>query len=359
MKVKLNNPIFPQNINFINPNKISSFVNKEKLKKLYLSNPFPKLNANYFHPSICTNGVNVEKFSTLLDEAINNPKSSSPKLVVELNELLKKIFSYVVNDPENLMGSGYTSKIYAIDNKYVIKVNNEVKSFPTNTNDFEVFGHAKFLNKLKTYYGEKLAQCLDWRIIVLKNADPYKIGTPFGIKHENHSVENVEKTYNNWVKKLSNVAQNSFDNVTQDMKTLDCLSPSYYFDYKNPNNFLLVGNEIRTVDDLECCSKFGKNNLSSILGAFIANKQVFSSATFDKDLVPQRRMILKKCILGNEKSNLSLELVESGMGFIEAMKLSGYDPHQPLILKLQRLRKEIPDVDKRLEVVEKYIDSLS
>lgn len=323
------------------------------------------LSDDFFQPSFQGHATNVKRFSNLLDEALINPLKCSPSALEDMSNLFKNIFAYVLKSPEHLINIGRNNNVYLINDRYVLRshyrFNDEYYDY-NNIDDFKLISNNSVTDNLKTYFGAKKAQCAGRGISILRNADPDKTAIPLGCPYERRSFfyerKDNENKYKESINKLSEVPQESFDEVAEDIKNLEGMSPQQYFDYENPNNFLLVHNKIKIVDDLESEKDLGQNNLFSMLKALLVNKRPNFPAIYDDNLVPYRQSIFKKSIISGEKYNLSLDGFESDI-VNAALHISGYNRKEALMTKLQEFRKEIPEMGKRLIAVRQYLESIN
>lgn len=367
MEVIGKNSIFIKNNPFARINKPREILKNGNVVFIpYSQNNSVKFNPVYFHPSFSNNARKILKFNNLLNKVLEDPKNITLETLSELNNLFKYVFTDATKDQKALINTGRNSKVYRIDDKYVFK---------TDTNnffqdEFEIMPKNEFFAKLKTWDGAVLARF--GKITILKNAASDKTALPIGICYNMEKQEGIEESYYN--KKilplLAKLPQSAFDEIAGDIKTLNSSSPVYYFDYINPNNFLIVGDKIRIVDDIEKKPVNGcYNNLASMFRVFITNIQAYNRASFNENLIPQRRNIFKKCVLASERMELPFGFISYEKSNIEmAKRLAGYttmndngDSYKSfsLIKDLRKFRKEIPNIDERMEKTEEYLDNLN
>jgi len=371
--MKINN-IFTQNLNFQQNIQKNNTFNKSANFSKPIANNLSGLSKDTFCPAFKGGAADIEKFSSLLDEAITTNNQFAN--IRELNDLMNKVFKFITKTPEYFISNGNSNKVYTIDSKYVLRTPKELTDRPSDTNDFTIIKQTDLVKSLKTYYGSKLAQCVDGSITVLKNADPDKnaicLGRPFtdsyniALSHNKH----IKDTFDESVKKLSDFPQVAYDNVASDMYSLENSKPAYFFDYMNPNNFMLLGDgvssaggtsgiqKIRVVDEITRKSNFGRNDAISMLRAFLTNEQVSKSAYFDGHLVENRQNIFKKCFVSIEKYNLSLDGLGSDQVLQDAINLTKYKSLPQFLKKLINLRKECPDSSQRLGIVKDFLNNL-
>lgn len=275
--------------------------------------------------------------------------------------------------PDRLCGVGMHASVYKIDDYYVVKVPSKV-----DYNEKVICKEGVIkpsFNNLKTYFGEVLFKLKNFYI--LKNVSSKNPHIPVGIPLKNyinltfydiHKPENYNKlldTYNKSILPLvSSLPQKSYDAVARDCSLLNKMSNhkfSYFFDYENPNNFVIVGNKIRVIDTIYKSSPDRlMNTISSLLEVFLNNMGYQLSAKFSKDLVSYRRDIFKKVILAGIKQGLPVE--PSGnhpFSFKKALKLTDLSniDDDSFIVSLNNLLN-IRDKDKRVAITQEFLNKL-
>lgn len=360
MKTVINNSITMQNRSFTSISKPNMAVNTKKASHLTCKNSLPVLNAAYFHPTFLGNTQQIEEFSGLLDFARNNTKKITPKLLKKLNYLFKSALDITIKNEKAFINNGKDANVYRLDDKYVFKVS---KSGNITDNGFQIVDDT-IGQKLKCWYGGAIAKIKN--VSILKNADPERIATQVGVPFNMNDWEKIKEHYKTiCLPKLAIMPQEAFNEVASDLKRLNILSSknniSFAFDIFNPNNFLLVGDKIRIVDDLDIIGKKRYNNMASMLDPFIGKIHVASSAVFDKALIPQRKNILEKCILASERAELPIDFSLTQDDVIgESINLAGIKQDYDVILDtLAKFRKTVPNLEKRINAVKEYLDKLS
>jgi len=362
--MKINN-IFTQNLNFQQNIQKNNTFNKSANFSKPIANNLSGLSKDTFCPAFKGGEADVIKFSKLLDNFQQTSPKEQPLLLKELNGLFEKVFDHITKDPKHFIGSGSSNNVYKIDENYVLRANMELGQASFDASGLKVVDNNKTTENLKTYYGAKLFRSGD--IAILKNADPDKTAIPLGKPFLDDYDERLnsrsfcakmDEQFEKSVKKLATLPQKAYDKIAADMKLLETTQPVMFFDYKNPNNFLIVNDEIRTVDDIVKSDRNGRNNLSSMLQAFLTEEQVSFPSIFNENLVGSRQEILKKCILSGEKNELDFGGDDLNKIFTKSLRLAGYDTQQPLLQKLKDIRKEYPDINKRMDAVAEILGKL-
>lgn len=145
------------------------------------------------------------------------------------------------------------------------------------------------------------------------------------------------------------------------LNNIPAFRESYCFDYHNPNNFLLVGNEIRIVDDIDLVKTPNPNNLTALLTPFLHSLNAYKTAKYEESFAKDRGIIFEKSILAHEKAELFINPFDKrGMGILDStlslteLKTTGTE----LIKTLEEFRSKIPNVETRLEHVKNYLESI-
>jgi len=367
MNMKINN-IFTQNLNFQQNIQQNNIFNKSANASKPVANNLSALDKDTFCPAFKGGEANIIRFSKLLDEAVKSPQKANilgnpNAMMKEFSDLFNKVFNYVTKAPENFIGNGRWNNAYIIDRNYVLRTSRELASTKIKANDIEIVDNAQ-IKHLKTYFGAKLVECLEGNITILKNANPDKNAIVLGKPYEKDYGESpVEENFKKSVKKLATTPQSAYDKVAEDMNNLDYLMPAMFFDYMNPNNFLVVKNgienEIRVVDDIGKNDYCGRNTLSSLLKVFLTNEQVRTPAYFDSTLVKARKEIFKKCIMSGEKHDLDIYDYDMDNVITSSLQLAKYKDNQTLLKQLKILRKEYPSSNQRLSAVKELLDNLN
>ena len=255
------------------------------------------------------------------------------------------------------MGSGYFSKVYKLDDKYVFKIGHHED---ISLNNFKLVDNSVFKN-LKTWDGAILAET--GHIKFLKNANPAGKAIPVGVPSEITDINEIKKIYKEkYLLKCVNLPQKAFDDIALDFKTLNSIpNPDsngrpFLFDTINPNNFLLSDDSIRIVDDFMLDGK--TNNLSSMLNVMLCKYNLDKYVEFDKELVEPRIKILLKCILAAEKAQLPISTVDEDI-VEHAFKNAGLDIRWPVFEQtINQLRQSVPDIEQRIKLLEEYFNQL-
>lgn len=335
-----------------------------------LNHAAPKsLSASYFHPAFTGKEKFIKEFENLMDLALENPQKMTSEFQYRLSNLFRKTAEI---NSETFINNGADSEVYRYSDKYAFKIPIGETSFP----DIEWIKiderKLDINNQLDAYFGGEIGQM--GYVSILKNADPQRIaipiGAPFGFEKEE---VRLKKYYldNKCAQKVAALPQSAFDKIAMNFKKLNtippkyCITKYYNFDCINPNNFLIVGDEIKITDELWPTNH--PNTVGGMLSAFITRINPHIPAEPDVLLTPDRKEIFKKCIIANEKAELpflhekdvdtlSTEFIEN---LEKAIKLAEIKTDfRSLIKKLKEFRQTFPDMDKRINAVEDYLDDL-
>lgn len=296
------------------------------------------------------NGI-PNKFSKELNEYITAPikdKNAESKLITSFKEFL----STFINS-ENRIGSGQFGIVYKIDDEFVLKAphnqNSGIDSVELNSNPL--------MAKLKTYYGDFVAKFGEFKI--LKNAKTSDNFLEAGVKEGiNDSWQKMNYYRDTYLKRFSALPQKAFDEVAADFKVLRKERKS--FDTINPNNFLADGDTLKITDDIQSPDDKFFNSLAGMMKVFLTSFDRNTPAEYDVMAIGLRRNIFRKLILAGEKNELYFGSTFPEKNELnEALRLCDIQtPWRDIQADLCNLRRRYPNMDERLEQVNKYIDEL-
>lgn len=343
MKVMLNTFIPIKNNRFVD--------NTNQAKPVRRQNPLSPASFKRFKLSFGANPDKIKEFCELFDFAIAEPQKVTQKSLKKLGECFTEVASNSFE--ENFINHGRDFNVFRLNDKYVYKMPRRCHA---DMDGFEISDN-KISNNLKTWFGGIVAKA--GNVPILKNADPERISTLVGVPY--NLMKGLDEYYKeHCLPKLMEIPQEAFDKVAADFKILDGLSMS--FDYVNPNNFLMVGKKIRVVDNLDNKWTYrDSNNIAKMFEPFIQVFAPMTSVSFDKNLVPQRQELLKKCVLASERAELRIDYFNRGDSSVisSTLELSGLKIWQEsLIKKLEEFRRTIPDMTERLKAVKEYLDKM-
>ena len=275
--------------------------------------------------------------------------------VVELTKSMDEFIKSNRNLSINLVGEGSHAMVFRLDDDYVVKV-------PVGR---DIFGDFKLVtgifSDLKSYYGEEIATF--GKVKVLKNVSKSKEHNPVGLPYKSvfHlSSSEATKYYEDvCFPRIANLPQKSFDNLAQDCAILN-EKKGYLFDYMNPNNFVLVDNEIRVVDSIVCSIGNDSNSITNLLRPFLWSEGVYKEASFSEKLLEPRREVFKKIVLAGMKHDLPV----LGMGreyvFDEVTEwlCRANTPSQKISKRLEQIKNDYHNISERLEQTKIYLETI-
>ncbi len=270
----------------------------------------------------------------------------------EISKLLDKKIK-----PERCCGIGMHGAVYKIDDYYVVKVPSKRDAYDRIQIDEGIV--PQIFKHLKTYFGEAVARIKDFYI--LKNVSgKEKIHTQIGVPlelfkemptYKLYNEENLHKLREHYRKTslpaLARTSQKSYDAIAKDCDQLNKMGDNtiqYMFDYKNPNNFVIVGPTLRVIDAIYKTNEYKKpqNTIPSLLTVFLNRIGYELSAHYDEKFVKMRREIFKKVILAGIKHNLPVENTTSGEYiYKQALKLIGLEDFDHFLFE-----KALNDISK-------------
>lgn len=279
---------------------------------------------------------------------------------INLVEQLRKILASLT--PDKQLGEGAHGIVYKIDDDFCLKVPRG--NMPVVDKLLEI--PSNIFKTLKNYYGNAVAKFND--VTIMKNVSSGGEHIPVGIP-ENVAIKNIHADNMAYYEmfalpRIADMPQKSFDEVAKDCAELNKLGDgkyTYKFDYRNPNNFVIVGDSIRTTDDIE--RRFGNrpNSIADLLNVFINTTFLNCRANYSSIGEPLRRNLMEKIILAGMKNDLPLT---SGLGSDEILWYTITEdlcklktPTNKIMEKLTEI-KAIPDAKKRIELTKEYLGKI-
>ena len=292
-------------------------------------------------------------FVQKLDDVVCG-RGTSQNDIIELRNGVENFIKTKTTE-DRLLGNGTLGRVFKIDSNYVLKL----PVWKVELGDFKLVA-SKFPD-LKTYYGDEIITF--GHIKILKNVSPNGEHTPIGLPYSyirTHSDKECTSVYEKEVfPRLVSLPQRSFDDLASDCAILN-REQGYMFDFKNPNNFVIVGDEIRVVDSICSTLCYQNNSIANLMRVFIWAEGLGREAVFSKELLEPRRELLKKIVLAGVKHDLPI--VSSGSEFVmeEVLEMlcKSNVSVQKFEQKLTMIRKDCPNVNQRLEQTEAFLDTI-
>ena len=250
-------------------------------------------------------------FGKKLEKALASPKTtrqSASRLLDDFADMYHKRVRM-----NNKIGSGFYGTVYKIDDNYVLKRGNErlVPEF----GGIEIVRKLKF-GHLKHYFGEAIAKIYNNNgedMAILKNVyskgKSIPVGIPDGFGNVHTKDECLEYYNKIYLPKFAKLPQRSFDGIAKDFAQLNkmCTTKrSYFFDFLNPNNFVLCGKTIRILDEINIDEVKTKNCVTDMLDVFINRMDMDKYAVFDEELISLRKELAKKIILAGARHKVPM-----------------------------------------------------
>ncbi len=275
---------------------------------------------------------------------------------------IRKFLSTKIN-PKNKLGEGAHGAVYRIDDKFCMKIPVGKEPQVDGMDDLpnNLFG------KLKSYYGGKVAVFSD--VEVLKNVSSggkhTQIGVPDTYRSAHIASENHKFYEKECLPRLAKLPQKSFDVIVADCAALNAMSSklaSYVFDYKNPNNFVIVGKSIRILDDVNVKQAGGRNSLADLFDALINKIYLNHCANFSESGKKYRQEVFKKLVLAAMKTDIPIKpkmQADDLTWYITTQDLCRFDDSNEKIIDKLAKFQNIKDQKSRLEKAKKYLDKIS
>ena len=174
--------------------------------------------------------------------------------------------------------------------------------------------------------------------------------------------EQFEKEYVNMYQVITR--EDRLDAIAKDFDTLNKMGRgfnNYTFDFKNPNNFVLVGNTLRITDEISSTCIKNPNSIAEMLSVFLEKMNIETFAPYSDGAVPARRQLLRKIILAGMKCNLDFgdcpadkiiwnNIIEN----LCNLKVSSGS----VMNTLKSMRKIVPEQKLRLKLTSDYLDNI-
>ena len=259
----------------------------------------------------------ISAFSKRFDKVMKNAECSVDDSFYMYNQLNKIIKKRLKNT--DVLGEGAFAKVLKIDSKYVLRMNN-IQMFCVENFKSDYHSVKKDLG-LRTYYGDYLAKFGD--IQILRNVSSTGKHIPAGIPSkllQTGTSEECDKYYDEvYLPKFANLPQKAYDNLANDFDILNlCYDDDWYrFDIFNPNNFVLVGKQIRIVDNITKESynpnylapyseTLPDNRMSTtdLMRVFLMMRDLKTECSFNEKTLSLRRELFKKICLAGIKNQL-------------------------------------------------------
>ena len=327
---------------------------------------YPAYNNYYFNKSKVAKTPNFTGFVSPFGRTLHKALDRGYPTEVEKKNLFEELQEFIAKhlNSDTMLGVGAHGAVHKVDDDFCIKV--DLQEAPKLTN-IENFSKDKFAN-LKTYYGQSVAKFGD--VEVMKNVSSDKehvpVGVPLKFAYENADI-NIDAYYEQvCLPRLVDLPQRSFDAVAGDCQRLNKMSSAtsnYTFDYVNPNNFIIVGDDIRIIDDINKSNIAYKNNVSNLLSVFLEKSYLDHPTEYSMYSETARRSLFKKIVLAGMKEDLpmrnriSTEDLDTWKNVVN--ELCGIDDSYSTVLQnLERIQHNIPDKTLRVRAAKEYIESL-
>lgn len=291
--------------------------------------------------------------SKKLDDAVRGKLTTEGDIV----ELTSKIEDFIKTEAtsDRLLGKGTLGKVFEIDSDYVLKL----PVWEVGVGEFKVVA-SKF-SDLKTYYGDELISFGQIKILrnVSSTGKHTPIGLPYSYIREHSSLECTSLYEKECLPRIVSLPQKTFDDLASDCSKLNQMQ-GYMFDYRNPNNFVIVGDEIRVVDSICRTLSYQNNSVSNLLRVFIWAEGAGREAVFSQSLLEPRRQLLKKIVLAGMKHDLPI--VSGGTEYVVEEVLEMLCRSNVSVDKfeqnLSKIKANYPNVEERLKYTQDYLDTI-
>lgn len=303
----------------------------------------------------------TDRFVELFEKGLETDLSKKESEQLSYN--LYKVKKEVMSDKDSFMGEGHVGSTYKINDDYILKVD---KNSPLIKK--KKFNYVKddTTNNIPYYYGGVLATCDN--LSILKNADPKGQGIVLGKPRWLKDDQKTEYVVNKSLPALAELPQTSYDNYALTLKKLNDTpfgiskkDTRYSPDAINPNNFMIVDNEIRFVDELLTLHNGRENDLSTMCAPFLNKSMELADADKNAETIDSKREIFKKCVLASEEAELGTPHdITNYFNFKNVMEICDYKTDvKDFIHFIDSARAQEPDKELRKQQLSDYLDNLN
>ena len=316
-------------------------------------------NPVYYRPVFTSS--TKDKFAYLFQKGLKTDLNEAELL--QLSDYLYEIKEDVVFDPDSCLGEGTFGSVFRINDDYVLKVDN-VSGYGERC-EFK-YPKTRNFDNVPCYYGEVIGSCDNMSI--LKNADPHGnaivAGKPawMGLDERNEYLIDVslpafaklpQSSYDNYAKVINFLNENPVD--------IEGVKIIHAPDVFNTNNFMIVDNEIRIVDDFYQLPPNKKNDLYTICASFLDGGMTLANPVKNAKTIDNKRKIFKKCIMASEEVGIpmpcSIENMENLKDLMRVCKYSMADSTE-FLNYMDDLRRHESDKEVRKQMLSEYLEEL-
>lgn len=306
-------------------------------------------------------------FSKKLEKSLAASRTTSQSASRLLNDFAEMYDKKVCIDKK--IGSGFYGTVYKIDDCYVLKRGNE--RLEPEFGGIEVVRNRKFLH-LKHYFGEVVAKIFNNNgedMAILKNVYSKGKSIPAGVPDDfakTHTKEECFKYYADvYLPKFATLPQKSFDGIAMDFAQLNKMctkKKSYFFDFLNPNNFVLCGKTIRILDEINKYEQSTRNCITDMLDVFLNRVDLDNDAVYDEKLVGLRKKIAKKIILAGARHKVPMcyqntDLVSWQKTFNDILDMNDLNVGE-MVSDINNIVKLYDKPKVRVEAVNQYLEEI-
>lgn len=308
-------------------------------------------------------------FGKKLEKALSSQITTRKNADKLLNDFAKMYDKKICLDSK--IGEGFYGSVFRIDDYYVLKRGNEY--LEPEFGSIELVKKRKFAH-LKHYFGEAIAKICNTvgeDMAILRNVYSKGKSIPVGIPDEfsrTHTKEEGIKYYHKtYMPTFAKLPQRSFDGIAKDFAQLNKMCTkrkSYFFDFLNPNNFVLSGKTLRILDEINEDMVTTKNCVTDMFEVFLNKMELDRYALFDEDLIPLRKELTKKLILAGARHNVPMCQSKTDLPpwVTTFNKLLGYKMSKnefwDIIKSIENLKKNNKNPKKRVEAVKQYLEDV-
>ena len=304
-------------------------------------------------------------FSKKLEKAFNSPRTSDKNTRRLLYDFATMYDKKICLDSK--IGAGFYGSVYKIDDCYVLKRGNEI--LEPEFGGIELIRKRKF-SHLKHYFGEAIAKIynnIGEDMLILRNVYSKGKSIPAGVPDElckKHTFQECIEYYNKiYLPTFAKLPQRSFDGIASDFSKLNKMSTknkSYFFDYLNPNNFVLCGKTLRILDEINEYEKTTRNCVTDMFEVFLNRLDLDKETVFDEKLIPLRKELTKKIILAGVRHKIPMcynqeDMISWQTTFNELIGMKKLNVRS-MISDINNIVRLYPQTKTRVEIVKQYLE---
>ncbi len=295
------------------------------------------------------NKQKVSLFTELLTESVANPNFFE-KQKDFIGQILEEIMPSI-NSGMHKTENGTRGFVTRLDENFVIRAPHSLKNASRKIIHENCIQGTMQPNKfasVEDFYGHHIITF--GNIATMKNATPSGTYTCIGRPYNTPWMQGGYEYYaNQYLPTCAALPQESFDRLARNLKALNKIHDKQYYyepDTINPNNFLIVDNHFRIIDDLCRTEVEQPNSITTMLEPLLTKISTSEYAVFLEELTAPRREIFGKILRASIKTDLTEPPSFSAERILEeCYELAGLRHKAPAIRDALN-RKDLAGIDE-------------